>query len=599
MRRPARNLLYAALGVLCSALLLQGIGLQLPGVLKILTAVKAVALSSPVVVQSRAEPSGAAAAGYLTETACTASSSIETRFNSTPIAEGNFIWFNSAVRVNRLGADAATIFLKDSRITFAANGSNYILAVPAAMITFDPAATSATTSFDNRNDRWTTIVPSGLSRKVFLSGLAFSVPAGGLPGGISSVTWSAAFSTVTPGVTVQWGWGAAVYTTFATDYNALAIKPVDDGQPSQGARTLAANPKNHEYDSGRVGSVGRPAVLEAFVTGGAGGDRGSNLTRSFGVMSNVTPCAAGSSAPPRSSTLTTIALADRSSTGIEQIRLELVMTKTCPSVEPPGASFQCTFTIQNQDPDNTVIDLAVTNTVPFPGGTPVPAPCEFPTGTPVTTLQPFGTPGDTCIGVIVETAPDCSPTGLNLLADLVAATGFNTNSGGEPIPVSGVVNNSVQILDCPPTPTNTPTSTPTNTPTNTPTSTPTNTPAVGNQGCGPGYWKNHTGAWQGYSPNQKVTTVFDTNQCGCDFSDVTLLQALRLASGSTICDAEGKLLQMGVAALLNASSGIGYPLTTAQITDEVNAVIASCGRTTILAEASRLDAFNNSGCPLH
>ncbi len=122
---------------------------------------------------------------------------------------------------------------------------------------------------------------------------------------------------------------------------------------------------------------------------------------------------------------------------------------------------------------------------------------------------------------------------------------------------------------------------------------------MGNQGCGPGYWKNHTGAWTGYSPNQDVTTVFDTNQCGCDFSDVTLLQALRLPSGSTICDAEGKLLQMGVAALLNAGSGIGYPLTAAQITAEVNAAIATCDRTTILDEAGRLDAFDNLGCPLH
>ncbi len=542
-------------------------------------------------VQSRAGTSGAAAAGYPMEKACTASSSIEIRFNSNPIAEGNTIWFHSAIRVDGLGADATTIFLNDSTMTFAAGGSNYGLAVPSAMITFDPAATSATTSFDNRNDRWTTIVPSGLSGKAFLSGLAFPVPAGGLPGGISSVAWSAAFSTDTPGVTAQWGWGAAVYTTFATDYNCLAIKPVDDGQPSRGARTLAANPENHENEAGRVVSVGRPASLEAFVIRGAGGDRGSDLTGSFGAMINVTPCAAGASAQPRRNSRTTITLANRSSAGIHQISLELAMTKTCPLVEPPGVSFQCTFTVQNQDPENTVIDLAVTNTVPFPGGTPVPVPCQFPIGTPVTTLQPFGTAGDTCSGVVEETAPDC-PSEPTLLTDLIAATGLNTNSGGEPIPVSGAVNNSVQITDCPPP-------TPTSTPTSTPTNTPTNTPAVGNQGCGPGYWKNHTGAWQGYSPDQKVTTLFETNQCGCDFSNVTLLQALRLSSGPTICDAEGKLLQMGVAALLNAGSGIGYPLTTAQVTAEVNAAIATCDRTAILAEASRLNAFNNLGCPLH
>ena len=46
----------------------------------------------------------------------------------------------------------------------------------------------------------------------------------------------------------------------------------------------------------------------------------------------------------------------------------LNITKTCPSVEPPNTGFQCTFTVQNQDPANTVTGLAVTNTVPFPGG---------------------------------------------------------------------------------------------------------------------------------------------------------------------------------------------------------------------------------------
>ena len=42
-------------------------------------------------------------------------------------------------------------------------------------------------------------------------------------------------------------------------------------------------------------SVGQPASLEAFVTGGAGGDGGSDFTGSVmrGVMSAVTPCASG------------------------------------------------------------------------------------------------------------------------------------------------------------------------------------------------------------------------------------------------------------------------------------------------------------------
>jgi hypothetical protein len=96
--------------------------------------------------------------------------------------------------------------------------------------------------------------------------------------------------------------------------------------------------------------------------------------------------------------------------------------------------------------------------------------------------------------------------------------------------------------------------------------------------------------------------VFDTNKCGCDFSTLTFQQALSLSSGNTICDAQGKLFQMGVAALLNACSGSGvnFPISTAQIISEVNTAIDSCDRSQILGEASALDALNNGpgGCPL-
>src|SRR6266540_2437878 len=152
MRKPARNLLYVVLGLICVALLVQGVGLKLPGIMRALTAVSGATLPSSVGSQA-ASPGAVMSAAYASEKACTALSSIESSFNSTPIAEGNFIWFNSAIHVDGLGSDAATIFLNDSAITFAANGTNYSLAVPAATITFDPAA-AASTSFDAAGNRW-------------------------------------------------------------------------------------------------------------------------------------------------------------------------------------------------------------------------------------------------------------------------------------------------------------------------------------------------------------------------------------------------------------------------------------------------------------
>jgi hypothetical protein len=78
-----------------------------------------------------------------------------------------------------------------------------------------------------------------------------------------------------------------------------------------------------------------------------------------------------------------------------------------------------------------------------------------------------------------------------------------------------------------------------------------------------------------------------------------LLQALSLPGGKSPCGAAQNLLRAGVAALLSACDLNGnYPLSTAQVIAEVNAALATCDRKTILAEATRLDAFNNLPCPL-
>ena len=60
--------------------------------------------------------------------------------------------------------------------------------------------------------------------------------------------------------------------------------------------------------------------------------------------------------------------------------------------------------------------------------------------------------------------------------------------------------------------------------------------------------------------------------------------------------------EAAVAALLNAcpTSGVSYPLGTAQIISEVNTALTSCDRTMTLNEATKLDNLNNGpgGCPL-
>ena len=120
----------------------------------------------------------------------------------------------------------------------------------------------------------------------------------------------------------------------------------------------------------------------------------------------------------------------------------------------------------------------------------------------------------------------------------------------------------------------------------------------GGEGCTPGFWKNHPDAWVGFTTGQTLESVFDVpDALGLD--SVSLHSALSFGGGSGTLGASQILLRASVAALLNsASSGVDYPLTTAQVIAQVNAALATGDRDTILDLATDLDNKNNGGCPL-
>ena len=125
---------------------------------------------------------------------------------------------------------------------------------------------------------------------------------------------------------------------------------------------------------------------------------------------------------------------------------------------------------------------------------------------------------------------------------------------------------------------------------------------TGSQGCTPGYWKNHTDSWPptGYSPSQKVQSVFSQASNYPSLGNASLLDALSFDGGSTIEGAVGILLRASVAALLDsAHPGVNYPRSTASVISDVNAALASGDRDTMLSLASKLDRDNNLGCPLN
>lgn len=127
-------------------------------------------------------------------------------------------------------------------------------------------------------------------------------------------------------------------------------------------------------------------------------------------------------------------------------------------------------------------------------------------------------------------------------------------------------------------------------------------PVTGDEGCTPGYWKNHTESWAGtgYSPSQKTNTVFSGANAFPSLGNQTLLQSLQGGGGSGTLGSAKILLRAAVAALLNAAHpGVDYTRSASQIISDVNAALASNNRNTMLALATRLDDDNNLGCPLN
>lgn len=126
---------------------------------------------------------------------------------------------------------------------------------------------------------------------------------------------------------------------------------------------------------------------------------------------------------------------------------------------------------------------------------------------------------------------------------------------------------------------------------------------IGNQGCTPGYWKNHTDNWEEYGPHTTIGSQFLLPPSLSSFGSVTFLGALQGGGGPGVPGAAKILLRAAVAAYLNAAhEGLGYPYRRFDdpfdIHARVDAALASGDRDTMLALADTLDRANNLGCPL-
>lgn len=123
------------------------------------------------------------------------------------------------------------------------------------------------------------------------------------------------------------------------------------------------------------------------------------------------------------------------------------------------------------------------------------------------------------------------------------------------------------------------------------------------EGCTPGFWKNHVEDWEEYSPDDLFGDVF-----GVEY-DKEFIDALQGGGGKGIAGAQKILARAATAALLNAAhESLGYPLRRHPYWSDgehhdgifiwVQDAWASGKRRKMLRLASWLDDINNMHCPL-
>jgi uncharacterized repeat protein (TIGR01451 family) len=128
-------------------------------------------------------------------------------------------------------------------------------------------------------------------------------------------------------------------------------------------------------------------------------------------------------------------------------------------------------------------------------------------------------------------------------------------------------------------------------------------PPPADEGCTPGFWRNHTSLWDGAGGDDVTTTVQTTDGFNATFgvtsaqsglaNTVTLLGAVNLEGGGRIA-----LARHAAAAAASADAGIAYPYSLAQVIALYqDAVGAIAGPETVASAKAKFEAANQLGCP--
>ncbi|MDA4122707.1 MAG: hypothetical protein OK456_05940 [Thaumarchaeota archaeon] len=195
-------------------------------------------------------------------------------FGKSSISPGDTVWFSASADITpKESASPLTVHYTGQWINLQLQGGNGLpLQIPApnSEVIFSSSATTATTTFTG--GQWVTTVPVGFQGNLFIGGVAYKVPTGVSLAG-AKVDWTGIFSGTTNSFTLQWQWGAAIYSGLGTGttgssayYTALGVKPIDANSGSAYANNNpAGTPENFVADflsSATTGSHPGPSAVQ-------------------------------------------------------------------------------------------------------------------------------------------------------------------------------------------------------------------------------------------------------------------------------------------------------------------------------------------------
>ncbi|MGC2651686.1 MAG: hypothetical protein WA304_12875 [Candidatus Cybelea sp.] len=240
---------------------------------------------------------GCAATAAAQEVRSSCTSTIQVLFDKngmTRIPAGSTIWFTSVLKaVHTADGSAITsptrIYVHQSRITF--GGRPNVIAMPDSTVVLDPSISVSRRLWNGPEKLNVAYSPSQVSHEALFDALPYEAPEPFIPGPSGPVTWTATFAASRPGITIDWAWGAAVYSQFGP-VGTFQLKPLSG--PIAQVDPQAGPPDLYENND----SAGTPEAYKQFVIAGAMGTGAPQYTGARSEPASVVACRSSEPLPP-------------------------------------------------------------------------------------------------------------------------------------------------------------------------------------------------------------------------------------------------------------------------------------------------------------